>query len=94
MVVTCVIVCVCVCVCVCMCVCVRKHLLPKIYMCLIHVCVFVCVYEYDVCNFCVYFDSVFVSQEKKRKKNERWVKRVFFLLWRRKKAKIGIGTHQ
>ena len=30
--------------------------------------------------FCV-FDSVFVSQEKKRKKNERWVKRV---MWRRK----------
>ena len=38
-------------------------------------------------QFFVYFDSVFVSQEKK---NERWVKRV---MWRRKKGKIGIGTH-
>ena len=38
----------------------------------VYVCVFVCVY--DVMQFLVYFDSVFVSQEKKRKKNERWVK--------------------
>ena len=54
-------------------------------VCVLHVCL--CVSMMYAVFVYFDFDSVFVSQEKKRKKNERWVRRV---MWRRKKAKIGI----
>ena len=41
----------------------------------------------------VYFDSVFVSQEKKRKKNERWVKRVMWRLEKKEGVNRNRNTH-